>query len=127
MPLSPYKIQNFISRERNKTVEEIRVLEEKLEVLDYLIANFDSFNTSDNLEPKNVTLNPLKADRIPLTRIIVKILENNPNGLTLDDIVKFAQMQGVTIKSTSTATMLHRLKSRNVVDHFGRVYQVKRG
>lgn len=126
MPLARHEIQNIIIAERNKAIEELHALEEKIEVLNYLIANFDGFNSSIDLQPKNAKINPLKADRIPLTRIIIRILENNPNGLTLDDIVKYANIQGVFIKSTSTATMLNRLKNRNVVEHFGRIYQIKR-
>lgn len=126
MPLARHEIQNIIIAERNKAIEELHALEEKIEVLNYLVANFDGLNASGNLQPKDVKLNPLKADRIPLTRIIIRILENNPNGLNIDDIVKYARIQGVIIKSTSTATMLNRLKNRNIVDHFGRIYQIKR-
>ncbi len=126
MTLSHTRLLEILTTERNKAAQKIEILRQKLAALDFILDNFDTLNSNKNPQNRTVQLNPLKASRIPLTRIVVNILEDHPGGLTLDEIVKAAHASGISIKTTSTSTMLNRLKMRDVVDHYGRVYRLKR-
>ena len=126
MTLSHTRVLEILTTERNKAAQKIDILRQKLAALDFILDNFDAFNLNNKLQHTNVHLNPLRASRIPLTRIVVNILEKHPAGLTLDEIVKAAHASGISIKTSSTSTMLNRLKMRDVVDHYGRVYRLKR-
>lgn len=127
MPLSRSRLFEILVAERNKAAQKIAILQEKLEALQTVIDNFDSIHPATSSQHPKAQLNPLRATRIPLTRIIVSILEHHRDGLTLEGIVKSASAQGMPIKATSTATMLNRLKASGVVEHFGRMYRIRRG
>ena len=126
MTLSHTRLLEILTTERNKAAQKIEILHQKLAAFDFVLDNFYALNSDKNLQHRDIHLNPLKASRIPLTRIVVNILEKHPAGLTLDEIVKAAHASGISIKTSSTSTMLNRLKMRDVVDHYGRVYRLKR-
>jgi len=102
---------------RLKKLEEICEIEQKIKTLDRNRSEWVKIcsGTEENVIKKQHG----KAEKhMPLSKIIINILKDNPDGLTLDDIIKFAVSQSSKASKNFSSTCrqyIYNMKKRNIV------------
>lgn len=103
---------------RLKKLEEVCEIEQKIKTLDRNRSEWVKIcsGTEENVVKKQTTGRTEK--HVPFSKIINNIMKDNPDGITLDDIIKLAVSQSSKSSKNFSSTCrqyIYNMKKRNLV------------